>query len=147
MEFDHSINYFDITGAARKVYSRYLEPLCKKWALTRNELDVLLYLYNHPGLDRAVDISEGRGMAKSHVSQSVASLEGRGLLHREFDPADRRTAHLALTELSLPIAEEGKLLQQDFFAAIHEGVTPEELMLWGGIIRKVCGNIESLSMQ
>lgn len=147
MEFDRSINYFDITGTARKLYSRYLEPLCKQWDLSRNELDVLLFLYNHPGQDRAVDISAGRGMAKSYVSQSVARLEGRSLLIRRFDPADRRTAHLELTPQALPLAREAKKAQEAFFSAIYESVTPEELALWSRIIHKVCNNIEALNKQ
>lgn len=145
MDLDHSINYFDITGMARKLYGRFLEPLCRKWDLTRNELDVLLYLHNHPGKDRAVDVSEGRGMAKSHVSQSVAGLESRGLLLRQYDPADRRTAHLVLTDQARAIAREGKQIQLDFFDTIHRDVTPQESALLSRIVRKVCDNIDQLS--
>lgn len=142
MESNIPINYFDIAGSVRKLYARYLEPLCKKWDLTRNEMDVLLFLHNHPGLDRAVDISSGRGIAKSHVSQSVASLENRRLLHRRFDPADRRTAHLELTEQARLITDEGKQIQEDFFSAIYDGIPPEELALWKQLALKIRWNIE-----
>lgn len=145
MEFNTSINYFDTTGAARKLYARFLEPLCRKWDLSRNEIDVLLFLYNHPGIDRAVDISSGRGMAKSYVSQAVAVLENRGLLRRSFDPADRRTAHLELTDSALLIVREGRQVQQTFFDAVHDGITPEESALWGRLIVKVMENIERIS--
>lgn len=145
MEFDAAIKYFDISGAARKLYARFLEPLCQKWDLSRNEIDVLLFLYNHPGIDRAVDISSGRGMAKSYVSQAVAALENRGLLQRRFNPVDRRTAHLELTDSACTIAREGKLAQQAFFDFIYAGVTPEESALWAGIIGKVLENIEKSS--
>lgn len=142
MEFNTSINYFDMTGAAKKLYAKFLEPLCRKWDLSRNEIDVLLFLHNHPGVDRAVDISSGRGMAKSYVSQAVAALEGRGLLQRRFDPADRRAAHLELTESAMRIALEGRQVQQNFFDVVYAGITPEESVLWAGIIRKVMDNIE-----
>ena len=72
-------NYFDTMARAQKGYARLLEPICKKWELTRNELDVMLFLANNPDYDRAVDIVNHRGLAKSHVSMSVTSLENRGL--------------------------------------------------------------------
>jgi len=89
-------NYFDTMARAQKGYARLMDPLCKKWELTRNELDVLLFLANNPEYDRAVDIVNNRGLSKSHVSLSVSNLEGRGLLRREEDAIDRRTVHLHL---------------------------------------------------
>ena len=46
-------NYFDTMARAQKGYARLLEPICKKWELTRNELDVMLFLANNPDYDRA----------------------------------------------------------------------------------------------
>ena len=40
--------YFDTVARAQKGYARLLEPICKKWDLTRNELDVILFLANNP---------------------------------------------------------------------------------------------------
>ena len=60
-------NYFDTMARAQKGYARLLEPICKKWDLTRNELDVMLFLANNPDYDRAADIVTNRGLAKSHV--------------------------------------------------------------------------------
>ena len=90
MEF----SYFDSLHQAQKAYARILEPVCVQWNTTRNELDILLFLFNNPGLDRAADIVNHRGITKSHVSLSVATLEARGLLLRRADPADKRIIHL-----------------------------------------------------
>ena len=144
MEFKASFNYFDIVSRSQKAYGKRLEPICKKWDLTRNELDVLLFLYNNPEYDRAVDIVSRRGIAKSHVSLSVSNLESRGLLVRCFAPADRRTAHLKLTEQGKRIAGEAREIQQQFFARIYEGVSDEEFEIWRNITQKVCENIENL---
>lgn len=138
-------NYFDILGQSQKAYSRQLEPVCKKWEVSRSELDVLLFLYNNPGFDRAVDIVTRRGMAKSHVSMSVANLEERGLLSRHFSQTDRRTAHLKLTAQGEEIAAEGRLAQKAFFDLLYGDITEEEFQLWDKITRKVCENIEKLN--
>ena len=122
-------NYFDTMARAQKGYARLLEPICKKWDLTRNELDVMLFLANNPDYDRAVDIVNNRGLSKSHVSLSVNNLESRGLLQRIADPADRRTVHLKLTETSKPITDVGCRVQKQFMDYLHQGVTEEQLEL------------------
>ena len=143
MHFSQISGFFDILGKSQKAYTRQLEPVCRKWELTRSELDVMLFLYNHPQYDRAADIVEHRGMAKSHVSLSVANLEQRGLLVRTFSSSDRRTAHLQLTREGSAIAQEGRQLQQLFFSRLYAGVEPEEMVFWEKIVKKVHENVEN----
>lgn len=143
MRFNASFNYFDIMSAAKKSYSKLLEPICRQWELTRNELDVLLFLYNNPEFDRAADIVSRRGIAKSHVSLSVSNLESRALLNRQFDVHDRRAAHLALTEQGRQIAAQARQVQMGYFAALYQGISEEEFEVWRKITQKVCDNIEN----
>lgn len=144
MELGTTANYFDIMGQARKSYSKALEPLCQSRQLTRSELDVMLFLYNNPGFDRAADIVSHRGIAKSHVSLSVATLTDRGLLERQTTQEDRRTIHLKLTEEGRRIAREARALQEAFFSRLFAGITREELTLWLQIIEKVQKNVENM---
>ena len=144
MELFQTASYFDIIGQAKKTYGKWLEPVCKKWTLTRNELDVMLFLHNNPAFDRAVDIVTRRGIAKSHVSLSVSTLEAKGLLERCFEPNDRRTAHLKLTAQGRAIAEEGRGVQEAYFDRIYADISPEELAVWRALTEKVCKNIENL---
>ena len=137
-------NYFDTMSRAQKGYARLLDPICKQWNLTRNELDVLLFLANNPELDRAVDIVTNRGMSKSHVSLSIANLENRGLLARREDPADRRVVHLILTEASREITDKGQTAQKLFFSYIHQGVTQEQIALMVDFAKKVSENIRNI---
>ncbi len=137
-------NYFDIMARAQKGYARLMEPLCKKWELTRNELDVMLFLANNPAYDRAVDIVNNRGLSKSHVSLSINSLESRGLLRREEDPNDRRTVHLKLTEAAKPITEAGQMAQRRFFSYLHQDVSREQIELMIDFARKVNENIKNI---
>ncbi len=143
MEAANISGFFDILGKAQKHYAKHLEPICKKWALTQNELAVLLFLQNNPQLDRAADIVACRGIAKSHVSLSVANLEGRGFLQRRFEPADRRTSHLELTERGRAIAGEGQRRQRLFFEELYAGVTGEEFEFLRSLSQKIMENIEN----
>ena len=145
MHIRASIDYFDIMGMAKKSYGKLMAPLCREHDLTRNELDVLLFLHNNPQFDRAADIVSHRGIAKSHVSLSVTGLEERNLLQRRFDENDRRTVHLALTAQGTAIAAQARELQTAFFTCLYQGVSREEFALWGKITEKVCENIRNLN--
>ena len=137
-------NYFDTMARAQKGYARLMDPICKKWDLTRNELDVLLFLANNPAYDRAVDIVNNRGMSKSHVSLSITNLEKRGFLERIDDPEDRRTVHLRLLEGAKEIIEAGQLAQHRFFSYLHQGVTQEQIGLMVDFARRVGENIRNI---
>lgn len=137
-------NYFDTMARAQKGYGRLMDPICKKWNLTKNELDVLLFLANNPDLDRAADIVSNRGMSKSHVSLSITNLEKRGLLTRSEDPEDRRTVHLRLTDASWEIVQKGQTAQKMFFSYIHQGVSQEQIDLMMDFARRVSENIRNI---
>lgn len=143
MDTNISIQFFDMIGASRKLYARFMEPLCRKWELNQNEIDVMMFLYNHPDKDRAADISSERGIAKSYVSQAVTALEKRELLTRNYDPTDRRAAHLVLTPGGRDIAREGRQIQKAFFHALYRDITPEESAIWGKILCRIAENIGS----
>ena len=137
-------SYFDIVLLAKREYGQMLEPVCKQHILTRNEVDILLFLYNNPQYDRAVDIVSIRGIAKSHVSLSVGTLEEKDLLCRKEHPSDRRTIRLELTRKGQQIALEAHTLQENFFQSIHQGITPEEMEVWQRVRDKIANNIRNL---
>ena len=143
MHFTSGVYYFDTSAAAQKYYTKLLDPVCKEWNLTRNELDVVLFLHNNPEFDRAADIVSRRGISKSHVSLSVSGLEEKGLLIRRFDENDRRTAHLELTRDGIRIADQGRELQNQYFAAMYRGISREELQIMKNIVLKVQENIQN----
>lgn len=140
-------SFFDMALRAQKSYNRLMEPVCRKWNLTHNELDVLLFLANNPQQDRAVDIVRGRGMSKGHVSMSLGSLEERGLVTRREDAADRRTVHLALTQAAGEIVEDGRQVQRQFVAWLNRGVTPEESETVWAVTQKMAENIRQLERE
>jgi MarR family transcriptional regulator for hemolysin len=144
MHFGAEFNYFDVMASAKKSYSRLLDPICQEWKLTRNELDIMLFLYNNPEYNRAADIVSHRGIAKSHVSLSVASLEEKGLLLRRFSEQDRRTAHLELPEPGRVIAAQAREMQLRYFSALYRGISPEEFEIWKNITQKVWDNVKKI---
>lgn len=139
------MDYFEVTGRAKKIYAAMMEPLCRRYGLTKNEMDVLLFLCNNPEFNRAADIVTHRGMTKSHVSLSVAELEKRGLLVRCENSNDRRAVCLKLTEAAREIAEEGQKIQRTFFGQLFAGLSKEDMALWQDIMARVCRNIKNFT--
>ena len=144
MDFAAEFNYFEAMASAKKSYSKLLDPICQECSLTRNELDVMLFLYNNPEYHRAADIVTHRGIAKSHVSLSVASLEEKGLLQRRFSEQDRRTVRLELSDRGRLIAAQAKEKQTHYLSALYQGISREEFEIWRNILQRVRENIDKL---
>ena len=128
----------------QKQYGKMLEPVCKEWNMTRNEMDVLLFLANNPEYDRASQIVERRGIAKSHVSLAVTELEKKGFLGKCSDARDHRTTRLYLTELGTQAARAGQKAQQTFFAALRQDVPEPQMETVSSVLRQVLKNVSKM---
>lgn len=111
----------------KKIYDQSLEPVCKKYQLTRMELDILLFLANNPGYDTAKDIIERRRLTKSHVSMSLKDLERRDLVQKEYYPGNQKTAHLKLSSASIQMVAEGQQAKKKFFQTVFRDFNPEDV--------------------
>ena len=111
----------------KKIYDQSLEPVCKKYQLTRMELDILLFLANNPGYDTAKDIIERRRLTKSHVSMSLKDLERRDLGLKEYFPGNQKTAHLKMSSASIQMVAEGQQAQKKFFQTVFRDFNPEDV--------------------
>lgn len=111
----------------KKIYDQSLEPVCKKYQLTRMELDILLFLANNPGFDTAKDIIERRRLTKSHVSMSLKDLEERNLVQKEYYPGNQKTAHLKLSSASGQMVAEGQQAQKKFFQTVFKDFNPKDV--------------------
>lgn len=91
-----SWDYFTHARTLELLYHKLQSPVLTRYRMTQIELDVLLFLANHPGLDTAKDIVEIRRLTKSHVSAAVEGLSRKGYLLRVRRPDNRKLIHLVL---------------------------------------------------
>ncbi len=110
----------------KSLYSDFLEPVCKKYRLTRMELDVLIFLANNPQFTTATDIVENRRLTKSHVSLAVNSLVKKGYLKKEHTKNNRKTTHLSILSSAYNIIQDGRDAQKDFAAVLFKDFAPED---------------------
>ena len=128
-----------------RYYAHQLAPLLVRTDLSINELHVLLFLANNPGLNTARDVAELRGLGKSQVSQAVEVLSKRGFLRRETDGGDRRVVHLFITQAGEPLAHEAQKIQRRCVRDITSGLTPEERSQLETLAEKIAVGVEALA--
>lgn len=128
----------------KKIYELMLKRVTKVYSMTKNEIDVLLFLANNEGYDTAKEIVELRSLSKSHVCKSIGSLSERGFLLEEKDERDKRCVHLKLDSSALPIVKEAQEVQREFIDLLYSGVTIEERNTLEWIFEKISANIDGV---
>ena len=109
------------------LYDKVSLPVRDKFGLTFMEFIVIMFLANNREYKKASDIVEVLGIAKSHVSMTILSLEERGLLERTMDPCDKLSSILDLKNTEA-IVEEGRKAQNRFMDILLDGLDEKELM-------------------
>ena len=109
------------------LYDKVSLPVRGKYDLTFMEFIVIMFLANNREYKKASDIVEVLGIAKSHVSMTILSLEERGLLERTMDPCDKRSSILELKNTEA-IVEEGRKAQNRFMEILLDGLDEKEVM-------------------
>lgn len=110
----------------QKAYGKAIESVWMESHLTRTEVDILLFLANNKQFDTATDIVEKRGISKSHVSESIKSLEEKGYLTRTYRENNRRTIHLSLCEKADEVISRGRQAQIHFVQSSMKDFSEEE---------------------
>lgn len=108
------VRLIQTTKMIKHLYGNRCKEISSNYHLTKNEIDILLFLANNQPYDTSRDIVEYRALSKSHVCKSVDSLLRKGYLKGEQDQRDRRLIHLKLQPEAMPAVREAQQMQQDF---------------------------------
>src|SRR5688572_23662382 len=107
------------------------------------EHEVLANVASEPGLSQQA-LAARCFTAKSHVSALVVSLEQRGWLQREVDPADARVRRLLLTRSGEVVAKKTMSVQADVVQAMASSVSNAELLGIESAMQRVGEALEAL---
>ena len=116
----------------------------KEYDLKKSELIFLLILEFYPELNSAKKISGLGELKRGNISFIVETLFKRGFIVQETDENDRRSNKIMLTEKARSIIEESKVILNDTFSLIIEGIPKEELEMGEKLFEKMYLNIKKL---
>lgn len=135
------MDYINHMSKIMKLYEYKLLPVMQKYDLLKIEIDVLLFLNNNPQYDKAKDIVEKRGIAKSHVSKAIDLLYKKGYLDIQVDQKDKRINHLIILEQAKPIIHDGLACQKNFYDVFFKNMTEEEMTVLKIFFKKMNDNV------
>ncbi len=126
------------------VYGYICKPLCKKYHLTQNALDILMFLANNPECKSAGDIVKIRKLKANLVSINVEKMVREGYLCRRNVEGDRRKIELICTDKANPIIEEGRKIQEQFENLLFSGMTQLEKERFQASLESMRENLEEI---
>ena len=91
-----------LSAAAGRLVTRMLE---RRYGITRREWGVLMWLARAPGLSPS-ELAEHLELDRARISRAIASMQGKGLLHKEASSANRRSSALQLTAAGQALHDE-----------------------------------------
>ena len=125
-------------------YAALCKPLCQKLHLTQTAFDILMFLANNPGYQTASDVVEMRKLKANLVSVNVDRLVQEGYLRREAVEDDRRKTCLVCTEKAAPVIEQGRSMQEQFFARLVAGVDGAQLKAFTATLEAMNQNLDAI---
>lgn len=134
----------EFTRKLAQAYTAQCRPLCQAWNLPKTALDILMFLANNPDRNTARDVVELRHIKANLVSIHVERLTQQGYLTRRAAPEDRRMMLLFLTEKAEPLVEQGRAIQEDFFAQLFAGVSAQERDVFVQILERMGENLDRI---
>lgn len=137
-----SIESINVFSKMRSLYRESCAPVCRKYRINQTNLDILLFLGQHPDYNTARDICEIRGAKTGIVSVAVEQLIQKGFLERRADEKDHRIQRLFLTPEAGEVVAEGKSVCAGVRDRVCAGITAEEMAVLDGIIKKLAQNLE-----
>ena len=114
----------------------------EKYGLSYMEFVVLLFLANNEEYKKASDIVEILGIAKSHVSATVNTLEEKGLIQRTIDKDDKRSSILEINDSAKEIIEEGRRAQKEYHNLVFGSLSDDEIKELGRLQKIIENNIK-----
>ena len=124
------------------LYEKVTLPVREKYGLSYMEFVVLLFIANNSEYKKASDIVEILGIAKSHVSETLNTLEEKGLIERKRDTQDKRSSILEVRERAKDIIEEGRRAQKEYHDLVFGSLSDDELKELGRLQKIIENNIK-----
>lgn len=128
--------------------SKYFRAYCYQSVVdlgfSRNEIDVLMSLTEHPEKNTVKGISETVHLSKGMISQAVESLRKKQFVTVDQNENDRRSVLITLSSMASPVLERLKEASTAFVQKIISGIPYEQLQEVYQVVTQVYTNKENM---
>lgn len=87
------------------------------------------------------DLSNKTGLAKTTLTSMLDRLEKSGHTQRVYDPSDRRTVKIRLTENAKTLKTQYDAVSAEMTEIFYEGFSDEEILVFEKGLEKVLNNL------
>ena len=137
---------FIITQQVKKYYEKSLLPVMTKYNLTKNQIDILLFLTNNPTFNTVGEIVEIRVLSKSQTSASIDEMCRRGIVTKMQAGSDKRSFKIHITPDVSELISEAVTAQANFGINIMDGLSSDDLAQFNIIMDKISANLTSKNL-
>ncbi len=131
-----------IVYRGKENYEMTLKQCAQETGLTKQEVDILLFLSRNDSEQRACDIVDHRRLSKSYVSKALSSLARKQLVKVEVDNQDHRYQKILLTEKSKKIISYMISKKEEAISKITSEISPADMQIFMKVVGQMALNIE-----
>lgn len=121
----------------------YLNRAFKEKQLSSAEANVLMFLYTSGDRVSQDVIVSGVEVSKPAISRTINSLEQKGYIERESNPADKRSNLINLTAKAWQEENYIQSVYADFLTIAAQGVPLAKVQEFTQLLQQVSDNIDS----
>ena len=133
--------FWEYLSLGKSFYRSCFDVVCKKYSLSRAELDILIFLYENPDCNTAKDITEKRGIAQSNVSTAIRNLTEQNYIEGYYEGENRRTIHLRMLDKCRPLVDDINKSRKIFDNAVFDGFDEKEMAIITSFFFRLTDNI------
>lgn len=128
---------------ANRNYFLYLNRALAPYGLNSSQYQFILNLFLHPGITQD-KLPELICINRSNVARALAQLEKNGLIRREVNQEDKRTATVFLTERGRELYPQIMGVIQEWDDAVTEVFSEQENDALLDLVRRLAGRAAEL---
>lgn len=127
----------------RKAKDKIFADIVKKYNLTSNEINILIFL-NENIDNTATNIVNELLFTKSHVSFSIENLTKKGYIAKYVDDKNKKVVHLKLTDKSIPILKETNIKSKEFRDLMLNNISEEDKKIMEKVFKQMNENVNHI---
>ncbi|KHO22089.1 MULTISPECIES: MarR family winged helix-turn-helix transcriptional regulator [Mycolicibacterium] len=120
-----------------------VEPVYAEAVLTAAEVELLVPLRYADEAVTAIRLAELLGMSRAGVSKTLTNLERKGMISRTTNPADRRSALIALSDAGMSAVDDVFPRELEAHARLLAGLGKD----WNKVLNALTHLAETLESQ